>query len=413
MPKQIFLFTKANTMKTLLKVILCCFTMNVANAQLSCNSLRLADVPGPGRYNATACSNNQFALVGGGKLSFSGNEAADFYLYTLATDTWAQVQDYPLGGHEGMISFEINGRFFAGMGTPFIQPSFQLYELDLSNLIWIPRASAPGTHLLIDAYVVNGKAYVIPVYVGNDSKIIEYNPELDSWRIVTDFNTTQNVQYPIGFVLGNSIYFGMGPGALSSGSMRKWFRFDTETETVVQLNDVPVASDQSCAFKIGNTGYVYNVGQNLKDMYRYNQTSDTWDLMCSFADNRMANASAFGDENYGFVVFGQNTNSQNTSSNELWRFEPVDLTSNLELNTTEKAIQLFSDGTGAISVHFPKTDIYQVSVYDLTGRCISTETMQINASDLNLTKNFNINGLHFIQIKSSNNEILVNKKILI
>jgi hypothetical protein len=400
-------------MKTVLKVILCCFSMNVANAQLSCNSVRLADVPGPGRYNATACSNNQFALVGGGKLSFSGDETADFYLYTIATDTWAVVQDYPLGGHKGMISFEINGRFFAGMGTPFIQPSAQLFELDLTTLTWIPRASAPGGSQLVDAYVVNGKAYVIPVAITPDFKVVEYNPELDSWRVIaTDFGITDNITYPIGFVLGSDIYFGMGP-ALGSVSKRKWFRFDTETEAIVQLADVPVASDQSCAFKIGNTGYVYNVGQNLKDIYRYDQQTDTWNLICSFANNRKSNASAFGDTNFGYVIFGENTDLQNASSNELWRFEPIDLTINKELNKVEKSIQLFSDAKGTLNINFPNSEIYVISIYDLTGRCICTETIQINAANLNLIKNFNFNGLHLIQIKNSKNEILLNKKVLI
>ena len=396
-------------MKTLLQIFFCCLILNAAKAQLSCNSVRLADVPGPGRYWATACSNSQFALVGGGTLEFSGALTDDFYLYTIATDTWTQVQDYPLGNHEGMISFEVNGRFFAGFGSPFIQPSVQLFELNLTTLTWTPRASAPGSNAFIDAYVVNGKVYLIPVYIEEETKIIEYNPELDSWRVVTDFNTITNVNYPIGFVLGNSVYFGMGPAALSSGSMRKWFRFNTETETVVQLNDVPVGSDQSCAFKIGNTGYVYNVGQDQKDMYRYNQTSDTWNYMCSFAENRIPNASAFSDNNFGYVVFG---GSGFAPSNELWRFEPLDPTGNNELNSTEKSIQLFTDGSGTVSINFPKTEIYTLSIYDFTGKCLSSETLQENTTDYNLIKKYNLNGLHFIQVKNSKNEILVNKKVV-
>ena len=108
-------------MKTILQVIICCLFLNAAKAQLSCNSVRMADVPGPGRFWATACSNNQFALVGGGKLSFTGAALADFYLYNIAADSWTQVQDYPLGAHEGMLSFEVNGRFFAGMGRIVIK----------------------------------------------------------------------------------------------------------------------------------------------------------------------------------------------------------------------------------------------------------------------------------------------------
>jgi len=400
-------------MKTILQIIFCLLFLNTAKAQLSCNSVRLADVPGPGRFWATACSNNQFALVGGGKLSFSGASTADFYLYNIATDSWTQVQDYPAGVHNGMISFEVNGRFFAGMGTPFIQSSAQLFELDLTTLTWIPRASAPGSHLLIDAYVVNGKVYVIPVYVGDNGKIIEYNPALDTWRVVTDFNTIDNVQYPIGFAIDNNIYFGMGPGAFGGGNQAKWFRFDTQTETVVQLNDVPVASDQSSAFKIGNTGYVYNVGQNNKDMYRYNQDSDTWDLMCSFADARLSNASAFGTDNFGYVVFGENTDAQNTPSNELWRFEPLDLTSNNEINKAEKNIQLFSDADGAIHINFPLPEVYSISVYDLTGRCISSESIMVSENYFNKVNKYTANGLHFIQIKNSKNEILLNKKVVL
>jgi hypothetical protein len=312
-----------------------------------------------------------------------------------------------------MISFEVNGRFFAGLGTPFIQPSAQMFELDLTTLTWIPRASAPGAHYLIDAYVVNGKAYIIPVYVDNNSKIIEYNPELDSWRVVTDFNSL-DAQYPIGFALGTNIYFGMGPGALNSGTMRKWFRFDTQTETVVQLNDVPVASSQSCAFKIGNTGYVYNVGQDNKDMYRYNQDLDTWDLMCSFADNRLANASAFGDASFGYIVFGQKSlPGENVSSNELWRFEPLDLTLNNEINNAKKNIQLFSDADGSIHINFPLPEVYSISVYDLTGRCISSESIMVSESNFNWINKYTAKGLHFFQIKNSKNEVLLSKKIVL
>ena len=157
----------------------------------------------------------------------------------------------------------------------------------------------------------------------------------------------------------------------------------------MQLNDVPVKSVQSCAFKIGNTGYVYND--------RYNQASNIWDLMCSFADDCMANASAFGDANFGYAVFGQKTgNGPNNLSNELWWFEPLDLTSNEDINKAEKTIQFYSDANRAVYINFPSPEVYSISVYDLIGRCESTESLQIKDNNFNWINKYTANGLHFI-----------------
>jgi hypothetical protein len=385
---------------------------NYSNAQFSCNSVRLADVPGQGRYWATACSNSEYALAGGGLADFGGNRLADFYLYNIAENTWMRVDDYPGGAHEGMMSFVINGRFFAGFGTPFITSSKKLYELNTNTGEWIPRADAPFPAAYHQAYVANGKAYILPAYSGNTPNIIEYDPELDSWRVVMQYNSEDVQTYSIGFTINNIIYLGMGYEGFSNSSKR-WYKFDPSTETLTRLNDLNVggAGRQSSAFKINNTGYMYNVSPG-RIMIRYNETTDSWVQICNFAQERIANASSFGTTEFGYVVFGQITGSSgNISSNQLWQFEPVDLSSSVE-DVLEENIQVYSGGDGELHVNISQPGIYQLDLFDLTGRRLATEKIQSANFAYQFTLKHNeLKGIHLLQIKDSNGITVRREKV--
>lgn len=398
-----------------MKKILFCFSVllsiNSINAQFSCNSTRLADVPGSGRYWATACSNNEYALVGGGIAEFNGSSLADFYLYNISTNEWTRVDDYPAGPHQGMMSFVINGRFFAGFGSPFIQWSNKLYELNLENGTWIPRAEAPFPAAYHQAYVANGKAYIFPAYENQTPSILEYDPDLNSWRIVMSYAAEDVQTYSIGFTIDNVIYHGMGYQNISSTSKR-WYKFDPSTETLTQLNELNVggAGRQSSAFKIGNTGYMYNVSPG-RLMIRYDVLTDSWVQMCNFAEERFANSSAFGTDEYGYVVFGTYSGSSGTiSSNQLWQFEPVDLSSNID--ELEEFYQVYSGGDGLLHFSFSKPGHYHAKLFDLTGKLVSDE--YIHADHFGFIRSITYaqkSGIYLLQLNDEHGKTVKTAKV--
>lgn len=79
-------------------------------------------------------------------------------------------------------------------------------------------------------------------------------------------------------------------------------------------------SDQSCATSINDVGYVFNVGQNGKNVYKYDAILNEWILVSSHPGDRIANATFIGLNNAAYLLFGERTNSGgNIPSQQTWR----------------------------------------------------------------------------------------------
>ncbi|PWL30405.1 MAG: hypothetical protein DCO96_05330 [Fluviicola sp. XM-24bin1] len=121
----------------------------------------------------------------------------------------------------------------------------------------------------------------------------------------------------ISFVVLTSIVFGQNPPVPNSWSKKADF--------------AGLKRERAIAFTVNGVGYI-GTGVDtaetvLKDLWRYNELTDTWTQMADIPGSQRRNAVAFAIGDYGYVTTGMNTpNSTDvgaTKLNDNWRYDPA------------------------------------------------------------------------------------------
>lgn len=284
---------------------------------------QMSSCPGAGRYWAAATGNSTVAIAGTGRLQFSGtnNTVADMWLYEAATDTWMQIPDYPGGVREGADAFTIGERLFVAFGTPFIQFTTDMYEFIPATQSWEQKPSVPGLGFGYSHGFVVGDTY----YIGPENstgQVFAFNANTETWSTVAPF-PGQDRRAQCAFSANGKGYLGMGAFVLG-GSLGDWWEYDPVADTWTQVASISPLSAQSTATAVNDIGYVYNVGQNQKNLFAYDAPTDQWLFQSSLPTDRIANGTLFTIGTQGYLVFGEKTGvGSNNSINELWRFTPT------------------------------------------------------------------------------------------
>jgi N-acetylneuraminic acid mutarotase len=217
---------------------------------------------------------------------------------------------------------------------------------------WQKGNTFPGTaRSNAVSFVVNGIAYV---GTGIDASSVKYNdffsfsPATGSWGRLTPFPGVARYN-ATAFSVGNFGYVGTGYGASSSTTndlvpLRDFWQFDpsqnttttttvgttTTTTTTVgkwtQIADLPVNPGTTgrygaVAGSVGNFGYVgcgFD-GNNEKDFYKYDPTTNTWSTFAGFPGDKRINAVAFTINNILYVGTGINNGLYTT---DFYAYDP-------------------------------------------------------------------------------------------
>ncbi|TAE59099.1 MAG: hypothetical protein EAZ89_02810 [Bacteroidetes bacterium] len=334
--------------------------------------LQKASVGAAGRFWSIAFSIGGKGYGGTGKLSFSGSRTDDFWEYDPAADTWTQKANVPGGAREGMDGFAIGDKGYAAFGTSFIAFGSDLYQYDPATNNWTAKSSVPGGvgFAFSHGFVIDSTYYIGPENGTNN--FYAYNGASDTWSVKADFPGADR-RAQVTFSLRGKGYLGLGAGVFGGVSRDMW-SYNPATDTWTKVADMDIPSDQSTAFSTGGFGYVYNVGQNGSNLYRYDPDLNEWTFDSSKPGDRTANAAGFSIGNKGYVVFGQETISGgNPSSNKLWEFtpglpnalEPAGISAaNLQIRSaTQEHIYLTVNGLGG--------KLTQLSLCDLQGRTLA------------------------------------------
>jgi len=97
---------------------------------------------------------------------------------------------------------------------------------------------------------------------------------------------------------------------------------------IIKLNPLPTfGRDNASGFAIQNLGYIccgsFGVEGGFEmrqDFWRYDPNQDSWSQLPNFPGEPRQFAMSFENENYGYVIGGQNSN---TFFNDMWRFDPL------------------------------------------------------------------------------------------
>lgn len=158
------------------------------------------DFPGEGREGAFATSN----FLGGGAVEidrdvFQFNR--DFWQVTGSTFT--RLPDLPTNSVNSL-AFELNGQLFLAGGSGVGTRSVRKY--DPTTQAWTTQASTPiDLSNSLAWFIYSGKAY----FVASDNNIWEYEPNADSWKILTFYPGSLGNGYGMAQVIDNKVYVGL------------------------------------------------------------------------------------------------------------------------------------------------------------------------------------------------------------
>ncbi len=345
--------------------------------QLSADWDQKTSVPAPGRFWGLAFSIGDKGYAGTGRTGFNGQPQPDFWEYDPATDTWAQKADYPDGATEGATSFSVAGRGFAGFGTSFIQFRSTFYEYLPFTNTWEQRASVPGG---VGFSYSHGFAIDSTIYIGPENgtnKFYAYNIATDTWGARADYPGLDR-RAQVSFAAGGKGYIGLG--AWVFGSVQgNFYCYDPSTDAWTQIADLSPKSDQSTAVTINDVGYVYNVGGNQRDIYRYKADTDEWQYVSTLPTDRIANASMFAIGDTGYIVLGESTISGgNSPSNQLWGFRPFEVNSD-NLETALRSEQFtWQNKAGQLSIGLEglQGQSFTLTIHTLDGRELASRDIR-------------------------------------
>ena len=320
-----------------------------------------ADYLGGPCYHAAAFSIENIGYVGTGRVT-SNQLVKDFFKYDPTTNTWLQLTDFPGVGRRGAVGFAINNYGYIGTGTG----SSDMYRYDPANDSWIIIAPVPGGARMSGVgFAIDGYGYAGTGYRSNlgwsSSDFYKYNPALNSWTALPD----------------------VGVGALG---------------TITRM--------EACGFSLNGKGYVLtgvniSSGNNYKDMWEFNPSSETWVQIEDFDGTARRYLSGIELNGFGYVGLGTN----GTNFNDFWKFDQV--LSLLDRNL--ESIELSAYPNPAISELNIKVDWADdvplsnmvLTLSNLNGKIVATQPLNVNNNKFDVSTLKAGNYIYSIQYNGS------------
>jgi N-acetylneuraminic acid mutarotase len=143
----------------------------------------------------------------------------DVWKYTPATDEWTQMGDYPGTGNAEMIGVAVNGKAYVGAGASTDAVVSDFWEYDPALDKWTKKADIIEPLYNPVAFTKGTKIYIVGG-IGQNLKfrkdVLIYDTATDAWTKADDFKG-QERSAAVGFVIGNTAYFGLGAGSKIAG----------------------------------------------------------------------------------------------------------------------------------------------------------------------------------------------------
>lgn len=389
-------------MKTCISLLIFCLTYLSVQSQ---GWTQLTDIPGAGRFWSASFSINEKIYTGTGRTGFSGDPTSDMWEYSPTTDTWSQVADYPAGNREGADGFGDGTRGYLAFGTQFIQFTNTVYEYIPITNTWEQKTSCPAPFAYSHGFTLNGKYYIGPE--NGNNKVYAYDFQSDVWSEVAPF-PGQDRRAQVAFSANGKGYIGMGMYVFGS-VIGDFFSYDPVTDTWEEIASMNTLSDQSCATSINDVGYVFNVGQNGKNVYKYDAILNEWILVSSHPGDRIANATFIGLNNAAYLLFGERTNSGgNIPSQQTWRYIPSEVAVN---DITEKSeISIIGTEKHSIVLNSAYNQLVKLSVWSLSGNLF--QESEINLIEGTQSISIPSDGFVLINVTTRNGNNISKKCVL-
>lgn len=158
------------------------------------------DFPGESREGAFATSN----YLGGGRVEISQG------IFEFKRDFWkingitfTRLPDLPTTSLNS-VAFELNGQLYlaggSGLGTQ------NIIKYNSATQVWTAQAETPiAISSALSSFVYQNKAY----FVASDNNVWEYEPNSDTWRILTSYPGLLDNGFGMAQVIENKVYIGL------------------------------------------------------------------------------------------------------------------------------------------------------------------------------------------------------------
>lgn len=268
---------------------------------------QLADFPGTYMAVISSFVANDKLYVLGGLRTNPWQVMNEFWVYDPAINQWQQKAPFPGTARYGAVSFSCNNKGYYGLGRTETQNLNDLWEYDPATSNWTRKADFPAQSTDYPAsFEIQNKGYVdmqYPVNYTTFGEVWEYDPQLNQWTQVLDAPTT-----PIYKVMSSAT---ANFGCVALGSATSFYKFDPLANTWTQLwNQSPFVHWQSPIGCLVNENIYIGLGTNqystpIADFWNYNIAQSSWTQMhpCPKAfvpmvHETIGNKAYFG---YGYV----------------------------------------------------------------------------------------------------------------
>ncbi len=301
------------------------------------NWVDMGDFSGKVRSHAVTFTIDDKVYLGTGYDYDDDEKFSDFWQLTVSGTSfqWTQVESLPGLARNRAVAFASETSGYVGLGSDeddnFLS-DFYKYTPGTGWEEMTGDAAFPGTARKdAVAFFVDSKGYV---GTGEDDDEIKndfyaFNPSTSTWEAISTIKSKRT--QAMSFVLGGNAYVISG---YSNGSLDDFFRYDTSSNTWVELNRISDFTDYSfdddydsniqrydgVAFTMGGKAYLAT-GNGSAEVWEWNPTTDRWKQKTDFEGSSRYGAVAFTLNDVGYLCTGGNGSY---SYDDMWYFEPYE-----------------------------------------------------------------------------------------
>ena len=249
-----------------------------------------ADYLGGICYHAAGFAIDDIGYVGTGRISPSGSVLVqDFFKYNPAQNTWQQITDFPGAGRRGAVGFAIGEFGYVATGSL----NEDMYRYNPANDTWTQMTDVPGGgRMSAIGFEIDGFGYVGTGYRSDlgwsSTDFHKYDPSTDSWTTINDVgidsvNGPRPRMESTGFELNGKGYVITGVNISSGDNYKDFWEYDPTTNEWTELEEFPgTARRYMSATTLNGFAYVGlgTNGTNFKDFWR-------WDLALSIVEKNL------------------------------------------------------------------------------------------------------------------------------
>ena len=244
---------------------------------------------------------------------------------SFSQGVWTQKANFPAGGREEAIGFNVGMKGYFGMGTEILGPRHNdMWEYDPVLNTWTPKDSMPGQRRWgAFSFAIGNMGYVGTGFGSSPylQDFWEYNTQNNTWMQKANFGGPGRYS-AFGISIGNKGY--AGTGYTSSGYAQDFYEYDPVLNTWALKAPFGGGPRQHAAgFTIGNMGYA-GTGTNgtvLADFWKYDPALNTWSLLSPFPGGGRLSPAVFVIGNDGYM--GTGWNSTQGAIDDFYKYDPL------------------------------------------------------------------------------------------